>query len=213
MLSFAFNFFPAITDEMHYFLIFFLLICPLCHASSAEDLKKIIQKYIQNSGVKMNFKKNTHLKILKKIKKSQGQIFMSKGSIALKVKDSLNTRIVSDKKYLWYITAPHGKKKQTVKIDLKNVAGGEKVFLSFLFSSKLLFQKFRFISSRPKGRTWILDFKPIEDSSEIHSFSVKIDGNLILKAWLKWKNLGNEEEYTFSDIRFNQKVLADHFQI
>lgn len=161
----------------------------------------------------MNFEKKTYLKLLKKTKVSKGEILMSKGSIALKMEDNLKTSIVSDRNYLWYMTSPPGEQKQTVKIDLRKVTGKNKMFLSLLFSPELLFQQFRFFSSRPKGRTWILDFKPVENDSEIQSFSVKVDGRLILKAWIKWKNLGNEEEYTFSNIRFNQKMAPENFQI
>lgn len=161
----------------------------------------------------MDFEKKTYLKLLKKTKVSKGEILMSKGSLALKMEDNLKTRIISDRNYLWYITSPPGEQEQTVKIDLGEMAGKNKVFLSLLFSPELLFQQFHFVSSRPKGRTWILDFKPVKTDSEIQSFSVKVDGRLILKAWIKWKNLGNEEEYTFSNIRFNQKISSENFQI
>ena len=196
-----------------YFLMIFILVYPVCEAASSVNFKQIIQRYVQNSGVKMNFKKSTYLKLLKKTKVSKGEILMSRGSIALKVEDNLKTRIISDRNYLWYITSPSGEQKQTVKIDLKNIAGKNKAFLSLLFSPELLFQEFHFVSSRPKGRTWILDFKPVKNDSEIQSFSVKVDGRLILKAWLKWKNLGNEEEYTFFNIRFNQKITSENFRI
>ena len=195
------------------FWICFLVFLPLFGGSSSVDFKKIIQKYVQSTGVKMNFEKKTFLKLLNKIKISKGEILISKGSIVLKVEDYLKTRILSDRNHLWYITSPPRERKQIVKINLKNVADKDKAFLSFLFYPELFFQVFQFVSSRPKGRTWILDFKPVNDDSDIQSFSVKVDGKLILKAWLKWKSLGNEEEYTFSNIRFNQKILPENFQI
>lgn len=175
------------------------------------DLKKIVHKYMQNKGVRMNFKKTTYLKLLKKTKKSAGEVLMSKGSFVLKVADSLNTQILFDGNHLWYIISPPDAKKQIEQINL-NTAEQNKHLLSILFSSDLFFQNFRFISSRSKGRTWILDFEPVK-SSDIKSFSVKVDGGLILKVWLEWKVSENKEEYTFSNIRFNQNISPARFQM
>lgn len=182
-------------------------------AFSSVDFRKVIQKYVQNSGVKMNFEKKTYLHLLKKTKVSRGEILISKGSIVLKIEDSLKTRVLSDRNHLWYITSPLGEQKQIVKVDLKDVASKNKVFLSFLFYPDLFFQNFHFVSTRRKGRTWVLEFKPVSSDSDIKSFAVKVDGRLILKAWLKWKSLGNKAEYTFFHIRFNQEISPDNFQV
>ncbi len=160
----------------------------------------------------MNFEKKVYLKLLKKTKFSSGEFFLSKGRIVLKVKDALNTRILFDKNQLWYITSPPKEKEQIVRRDIKN-SDQNKLLLSFLFRPDFLFQEFRFVSARSKGRTWILDFEPVRKGSEIKSFSVKVDGKLILKIGIKWDSLGNEEEYTFSDIRFNQNIPARYFQV
>ena len=178
---------------------------------SSPDFKKIVHKYTQNKGVRMNFEKQIYLKLLQKTKKSKGEILMSKGSFVLKVADLLNTRILFDGNHLWYIVSPSGAKEQIEQINL-NTAEQNKHLLSFLFSSDMFFQKFRFVSSRSKGRTWVLDFEPVK-SSDIKSFSVKVDGGLILKIWLEWKNSENTEEYTFSNIRFNQNISTRQFQM
>ena len=196
-----------------YFLVYLLLsgfISPSAFSFSSDDLKKAIHKYTQNKGVKMGFKKKTYLKLLKKTKKSTGEILISKGHFVLKVRDHLNTQILFDGKALWHISFPAGAKKQVEKVSFSK--NQKKYSLSLLFSPDLLFQHFRFISSRPKGRTWILHFKPVQKSAEISSFSVKMDGNLILGVWLKWKNSENEEEYTFSNIRFNQDISLKAFK-
>ena len=143
---------------------------------------------------------------------SEGEIFLSKGRILLEVNDHLNTRILFDGNGLWYIRSPKKKEKQIVKMNLET-AYGNKVFISFLFEPNLFFQSFRFVSSRFKGRSQILNFETIDADSEIQSFSAKVEGKLILTAWLKWKNLGNEEEYSFSNIRFNQDIPDHYFRV
>lgn len=160
----------------------------------------------------MHFKKKTYLKLLKKTKKSTGEILISKGAFVLQVKDHLNTQILFDRKNLWHIVSPVGEKKQISQIHLKQ-AEQNRQMLSILFLPETLFQTFRFVSSRVKGRTWILNFRPIDKHSEVKNLSIKVDGNLILKALLKWKNSGNEEEYVFSNIRFNQSFSNQLFQI
>ena len=179
---------------------------------SSFDFKILVQRYAENSGVKMHFKKRTYLKLLDKTKISFGEIFLSKGAFNLKVKDALKTQFVFDGKHLWYITSPREEQKQIVKLDTKT-SHKSKLLFSFLFRPDLLFQNFRFISSRQKGRTWILSFEPVNIKSEIQSFSVKVDGKRILQVWIKWKNLGNEEEYTFSNIQFNQNIPSRFFHI
>ena len=91
--------------------------------------------------------------------------------------------------------------------------GNNNTMLSFLFNPNSFFKEFQFISSQPKGRAMILEFEPIDKNSKAQSLSVKVEGTLILQAWLKWKNLGNIEEYTFSDIRFNQNFSPDLFKV
>ena len=179
---------------------------------SSSDFKILVQRYAENSGVKMHFKKRTYLKLLGKTKISFGEIFLSKGAFNLKVKDALKTQFVFDGKHLWYITSPREEQKQIVKLDTKT-SHKNKLLFSFLFRPDLLFQNFHFISSRQKGRTWILSFEPINIKSEIQSFSVKVDGKRILQVWIKWKNLGNEEEYIFSNIQFNQNIPSRFFHI
>ncbi|MCY4322042.1 MAG: outer membrane lipoprotein carrier protein LolA [Bdellovibrionaceae bacterium] len=176
------------------------------------DFKNLIQGYAKNSGVRMDFEKKTYLKLLHKTKTSKGEIFLSKGSILLKIEDPLKTKIIFDGKHLWYITSPAGEKKQVLEWDIQTSLKN-KSLLSFLFHPHLLFQNFRVVHSRPKGRTWIFQFEPIHNNSEIQSFSVKVDGKRILTAWIKWKNLGNEEKYTFSNIQFNQKIPLKYFQV
>lgn len=191
-------------------LFFFLL--PLYGTASSVDFKKIVHKYTQNSGVRMKFEKKTYLKLLKKIKKSKGEILLSGTSMLLKVEDTLNTQILFDRNNLWYITEPVGRKRQVLKMDLSK-KGKNNTMLSFLFNPESFFKEFQFISSQPKGRAVILEFEPIDKNSETQSLSVKIERTLILQAWLKWKNLGNIEEYTFSDIRFNQNFSPDLFKV
>ena len=181
-------------------------------AFSTADFRQIVRNYAQNSGVKMNFQKETYLKLLQKTKTSTGHIMLSKGSMLLNFSDALKTRILFDRNYLWYMTAAEGEKRKIIKIDLKTSSKG-KTLLSFLFYPDLLFKEFRFVSSRTKGRTWILNFEPADSGSEIESFSIKVDGKLILKTWFKWKNPANEEIYTFSNIRFNQTISKKNFQI
>ena len=179
---------------------------------SSPDFKSLVQGYAENSGVKMRFEKKTYLKLLHKTKISKGEVFLSKGSILLKMADPLKTKIIFNGKHLWYITSPSGEKKQVLKWDAKT-SSKTKVPLSFLFRPDSLFHNIRFVLSRPKGRTWILNFEPLHNSSEIQSFSVKVDGKIILAAEIKWKNLGNEEEYTFSNIQFNQNIPLEYFQV
>ena len=62
-----------------------------------------------------------------------------------------------------------------------------------------------------RGRAHIMDFKPITNS-DIKGMSIKVENQLILKAWVKWKSLNNEEEYEFSDIRFNQSIPLKQFR-
>ena len=180
--------------------------------NKAPSLKKVIHKYVSNKGVRMNFQRTLELKLLKKTKKTRGKITLSKSSISLQLEDTLKTRIVFSGDNLWYITSPAGQKKKIVKINLKE-KDQDKNFLSLLFNSESLFQKFRFISSRQKGRTWILNFEASQPSVEISSFSVKIDGKLLLKAWLRWREFGDKEEYTFSNIQFNQEIPSNFFHI
>ena len=192
-------------------LFIFLFSSPL-PAFSSVGVKKIMERYTKNSGVKMKFKKNTYLNLLKKTKTSSGKIFLSNGSVFLKVEDVLNTRILFDGTRLWYITSPEGEGKQIIPVKL-NKAQGNKPLLSALFHYDLFFRSFSFIGSRLKGRTQIWNFKPKRDDSDIHSFSVKVEGNLVLKIWLQWKNTGNKEEYTFFNIRFNQNIPPKYFKV
>ncbi len=159
----------------------------------------------------MHFDKETSLKLLKKTKLSKGFIFLSGARLSLEVKDSLNTRILFDGKSLWYIVMPPGGKKQVMKINEKE-HGWNKALLSLLFRPDVFFQKFRFVSSRPKGRTWLLDFEP-KEGSEIKTFSLKVDGKRLLKLWILWRLTGNKEVYTFSNIRFNQQIPARRFKL
>ena len=191
-------------------LIFFLL--PLYGVASSADFKKVVHRYTQNSGVRMKFEKKTYLKLLKKTKKSKGEIFLSGNSMLLKVEDALNTQILFDRNNLWYITEPKGSKKQVLKMDFSNKENNN-TMLSFLFDPDSFFKEFQFISSQSKGRALILEFEPVDKNSQTQSLSVKVEGTLILQAWLKWKNLGNIEEYTFSDIRFNQKFSPNLFKV
>lgn len=160
----------------------------------------------------MSFEKETHLKLLKKKKVSKGHIYLSKNQILLKIQDHLKTRILFDGSHLWYVQTPPKKKPEIIKVDL-TVNSKSNAFISFLFKSDFFFQHFRFNSSQVKGRSRILHFEPLLEDSDMESFSVKVEGKLILMAWLKWRNLGNEEKYTFSNIQFNQKFPAHLFQI
>ena len=189
-----------------------LFLFPLCGVTSSFDFKKVIHKYTQNSGVWMKFEKKTYLKLLKKTKKSKGEIFLSGNSMLLKVEDALNTQILFDRNHLWYITEPKGSKKQVLKMNFTE-KGNNNTMLSFLFNPNSFFKEFQFISSQPKGRAMVLEFEPIDKNSKTQSLSLKVEGTLILQAWLKWKNLGNIEEYTFSDIRFNQNFSPDLFKV
>ena len=174
--------------------------------------QKIIQKYKNSSGVTMNFKKNTHLKFLKKNRYSTGKIFLSQGLMKLDIEDSMNTRLIFDKNNLWYQTStPEGKIK-TAKIDLKKEIQN-KAIISLLFNPDLFFQVFRFVSSRSKGRTTILEFLPIQKQQNISRLSIKIESDRILQLELEWEDLGTVEEYTFSDIRMNQKIPEKTFKV
>ena len=178
-------------------------------AFSSADFKKVLQKYAGNSGVRMNFTKITRVSLLNKIKKSKGEIVLSRGAFVLRLSDQFRTRILFDKKDLWYITAPPGEKPQKERIST-----GFKTPLSVLFQPEKLFAQFQFVSSRPKGRTWVLDFVPAEGGpADIRSFSVKVDKDRILTVWIKWKNPDNEEEYRFSHIRFHQEITPSVFAI
>ncbi|MDE0119420.1 MAG: outer membrane lipoprotein carrier protein LolA [Bdellovibrionales bacterium] len=179
---------------------------------SFPDFKSLIQGYVKNSGVKMRFEKKTYLKLLHKTKTTEGEVFLSKGSVLLKMADPLKTKIIFNGKRLWYITSPLGEKRQILEWDAQT-SPKSRGLLSFLFRPDLLFQNFRLVLSRPKGRTWILSFEPVHNHSEVQSFSVKVDGTRILTAWIKWKNLGNEEKYTFSNIQFNQNIPLEYFQV
>ena len=197
---------------MNSLIIVILFLFPLWVATSSFDFKKVIYKYTQNSGVRMKFEKNTYLKLLKKTRKSQGEIFLSGNSMLLKVEDALNTQILFDRNNLWYITEPKGGKRQVLKMDFRKKENSN-TMLSFLFDPHSFFKEFQFISSQSKGRALILKFEPVDKNSQTQSLSVKVEGTLILQAWLKWKNLGNIEEYTFSNIRFNQKFSPNLFKI
>ena len=197
---------------MNSWIVVLLFLFPLCGSAASLDFQKVIRKYTQNSGVKMKFEKRTHLKLLKKTKKSTGEIFLSGNSMLLKVKDALNTQILFNKNNLWYITQPKGRKKQVLKVDLHK-EGKSNTMLSFLFNPDSFFKEFQFVSSQPKGRALILEFKPVKKGSKTQSLSVKVEGALILQAWLEWKNLGDIEEYIFSDIRFNQRLSPNLFQV
>ena len=197
------------------FLFCFFCMSGLCFAGaggafSLKNFKNIIQRYKLSSGVTMNFDKETTLALLKKTKLSKGFVFLSGAKVALEVKDSLNTRILFDGKSLWYTAFPPGGKKQVMKISDKE-KGWNKALLSLLFRPEVFFQEFRFVSSRPKGRTWLLDFEP-KTSAEIKTFSLKVDGTRLLKLWILWRSTGNKEVYTFSNIRFNQKISARRFK-
>ena len=160
----------------------------------------------------MSFEKETALALLKKVRLSRGRVFLSGRRIALEIEDSLNTRIVFDGKSLWYIVSPPGEKKQMVRMK-EGADSQNRALLSILFRPDVFFQQFRFLSSRPKGRTWILDFAPANSESEIKSFSVKTDGKRILKLWTLWSSTGNKETYTFSNIRFHQSISPRRFQV
>ena len=139
-----------------------------------DHFKEIVQKYAQNSGVKMNFNKKTSLTLLGKTKKIYRELFFyPKGTFILKGKDTLKTKLVFDGKELWHTTHPPGEKKQNYKSRSQIYP---KKSLSFLFQPDLFFQKFKFISSHQKGRTWILNFQPLDPEWEIKSFWVKIEG-------------------------------------
>ena len=179
--------------------------------SENKLFQEIIQKYKNSSGVIMNFQKKTHLKILQKTRKSSGKIFLSQGLMKLEIKDSMNTEIIFDKTHLWYKTSTPDGKIKTVKIDFKNKVKN-KAIVSFLFNPDLFFQVFRFVSSRSKGRATIFEFLPIQKTENISRFSIKIEGDRILLVQVEWKDLNTLEEYTFSDIRMNQKIPAKAFK-
>lgn len=178
-------------------------------ASKIPTMADIIQYYSNGMGIIMRFKKTTELKLLTKTRVSTGQIFLSKTAMALKLEDKLNTRIVLNNHTIWYITCL-GNKPQVTQWNFK----GDKsaVLILSLFQKNRFSEVFRFVSSYPKGRTYIRQFKPVGKAEDIQSLSVKTEGYMILTASIEWKN-GNSEQYQFSDIRRNQNISDKHFQI
>ena len=217
---------------MKYFLILFLFFFPNAKVLQAENLtvneskdiktpdyqpekelfQKIIHKYKISSGVTMNFEKKTYLKFLKKNRYSKGKIFLSQGLMKLQIQDTLNTQIIFDKTHLWYQTVTPERKTKTTKINLKTEAKN-KAIISFLFNPDLFFQVFYFVSARSKGRTTIFEFLPIQKTDNISRLSVKIESDRVLLVQVEWRDLNTLEEYTFSDIRMNQKIPAKTFKL
>ncbi len=177
--------------------------------SKTPRMTDIIQYYSDGMGIIMRFKKTTRLKLLTKTRISTGQIFLSKKAMALKLEDKLNTRMVLNNHTIWYIMCLSGKP-QVTQWSFKDDKSA--VLILALFQKNRFSEVFRFVSSHPKGRTYIRQFKPIGNAEDIQSLSVKTEGYMILTASIEWKN-GNSEQYQFSDIRRNQNISDKHFQI
>ncbi len=161
--------------------------------------KGLLQQYQNSSGVQMVFNKQAYFPLLKKRKTSQGEIFLSGKKIFLKLKDHLKTQILFDGQKWWHIVSPPGEQKQVSPISPDQN-------ISLLFHPRAFFQSFRFVSQATKGRTHILHFAPQSKQSSLQSLSVQVEQDRILKVWLKWHGSGNEEIFSFSNIRFNQKL-------
>ena len=199
---------------MKFLILFFsVFISFFSSGFSLEEFTSIVQEYHNNSGIKMNFQKKVHLKLLKKNKTSKGTITLSKGRFILKIEDKRKSTIIFNGKNLLYITdPPDEEKRQVLQMDPKT-GDPSSVFLSFLFTPKNFVKKVKLVSSLPKGRTWILKFEILNPESQIDFFSVKTDGVLILQAMIKRKNKLSTQEYIFSNIRRNQNIPPSAFQI
>ena len=166
--------------------------------------KSLLQKYQNNRGVKMAFHKQAYFPLLKKRTSSQGEFFLSQNKVRLDLQDPHNTQILFDGRKWWHIIAPAGEPKQVSAIQPdSNIA--------VLFQPEVFFKNFRFVLKKTKGRAQILHFKPQGKKAQLEALSVKIERDRILKVWLKWKGSGNEEVFSFSNIRFNQVLPKSLF--
>ena len=168
------------------------------------SFKRLLQKYQNSSGVTMVFNKQAYFPLLKKSKTSQGEFFLSGQKISLNLKDHLKTQILFDGQKWWHIMSPPGEQKKVSPISPDQN-------ISLLFHPKAFFRGFRFVSQETKGRTQILHFAPKNKQAPLRSLSVQVEQDRILKVWLKWQGSGNEEVFSFSNIRFNQKLSSALF--
>lgn len=174
-------------------------------------MQAVLKQYENKPTVTMNFEKKSFLKLLKKKYTSSGRVFLSSHQMVV-LMDGENTKVVIDKKknILWYVKNPSSQvHRQSFK-----TGNGDLNILPLVFSPQAFLKTFRLVSTRSKGRSAIWEFAPKNPgTSRIKTLFLKMENKLILKVRIQWKELGNEEEYEFSDIRFNQKVDSKYFQI
>ena len=173
--------------------------------------KSYFERIIKIYGEKhtqMDFKKTTYIALLNKTKKAKGRIFLSNGKMAVHINDEMGTQIIFDGRGLWYLTKSHAGKKKKEKLDLKN--NQEQSLVSVLFNSRRFFKVFKFVRTQPKGRRFVFSFVPRE-RQDMESLLIKVEGEKILQATIKWKTLNNEEEYTFSDIQRRKNIPGKYF--
>ena len=178
-------------------------------ADPPSDFSKVIDSYRSNSGIIMNFKKKTWIALLKKHRLSKGRVFLSKTRVFMEADHS--AQVIYSGKDFWYIM-DSGQEKKAVKINL-NQRVQSAGLVSFLFSPNKFFKIFQFVSAEVKGRTKIFHFKPIDSKDRMSGLLVKVEDDQILQVTLNWKDKGGKEEYTFFNIRRNQKIPDRQFQI
>ncbi len=175
-----------------------------------KHMQAVLKQYETKPTVTMNFKKKSFLKLLKKRYTSSGKVFLSSHHMVV-LMEGENTKVVIDKKkdILWYVKSPS----QVYQKNLKT-GDGDLSVLPLVFSPRAFLKAFRFVSIRSKGRSAIWEFVPRNHGSQrIKALFLKMENKLVLTVRVQWKELGNEEEYEFSDIRFNQTVDNKYFRI
>ena len=173
-----------------------------------------MENYRENLFLQAKVLKTTHLQLLEETRKSQGQFYLSKGSLSLRTQNKNNSHkelFLLKNQYLFM-----GKKineKSDWKVYRFKRDSKKDHFLNTLFSKKDLKKAFRLKSTKlsKKGFTFHLDsldksFKNIE----IRTKEIKNKQKTWVISHVSWKDsLDNKTTLVFEDLKILKTPLKD----
>lgn len=185
-------------------------------ASELALLKKLDQAY-QQKNAKMSVHKTIKVALLEQERKTQGQLWISKGRLRMELDGSEKTLLVVNKKYLWAITYPPAEFKDSalnvVRADVTSKKGQAQNFVALLTQGGLL----KFFSAtavqRESGGNVLFFLSPKQDVSDFKRAQVTVskDGAKLLELSY-WDDRDNETHLYFSDISFTSKADEKLFE-
>lgn len=186
------------------------------------SVKNMVARYRSSTGVKMKVNKTLTMGLLQKEKKSEGELFFSKGRLRLDLDKPDKSLLILNGKDIWVVNElpeelAQGKKSpiQVTKIKSQSKKRQKSAILAFLFENLEIWDHFKTLKAiRGRGRMGIT-LKPLPKAGldQVLKLHLVLDTKKNeLVAFEFWDELENHTRFKFSQIRFVKSVRGSQFK-